>query len=84
MSILILMKYLIQPLSMRCMKEGTNRRNVQFQDFELVVKQNTEIRNQIVDIVSSGDVEKESRSKKLMFIQWANALIGVILRFMFT
>ena len=55
---------------MRCMKVGTNRRKVQFQDFELVVKQNTEIRNRIGDIVPSGEVEKESRSKRLMFIQW--------------
>ena len=60
---------------MRCMKEGTNRRKVQFQYFELVVKQNTEIRNQIGDMVTSGEVEKESRSKRLMFIQWTNALI---------
>jgi hypothetical protein len=56
-SILILMKYYIQPLSMRCMKEGTNRRKVQFQDFELVVKQNTEI-NQIGDTVLQARLKK--------------------------
>ena len=66
------------------MKEGTNRRKVQFQDFELVVKQNTEICNQIGDIVLQARSKKESRSKRLMFIQWTNALIGGILRFMFT
>jgi hypothetical protein len=57
-SILILMKYYIQPLSMRCMKEGTNRRKVQFQDFELVVKQYTEISNQIGDIVLRARLKK--------------------------
>ena len=51
---------------------------------ERLIRQITEIRNQIGDIGTSGEVEKESRSKKLMFYQWANALIGVILRFMFT
>jgi hypothetical protein len=40
------------------MKEGTNRRKVQFQDFELVVKQNTEIRNQIGDIVLQARLKK--------------------------
>ena len=69
---------------MRCMKVSTNRRKVQFQDFELVVKQNTEIRNQIGDIVLQARSKKESRSKRLVFIQWTNALIGGILRFMFT
>ena len=43
---------------MLCMKEGTNRRNVQFQDFELVVKQNTEIHNQIRDIVLQARLKK--------------------------
>ena len=43
---------------MLCMKEGTNRRKVQFQDFELVVKQNTEIRNQIGDIVLQARLKK--------------------------
>ena len=43
---------------MRCMKVGTNRRKVQFQDFELVVKQNTEIRNQIGDIVLQARLKK--------------------------
>ena len=32
------------------MKEGTNRRKIQFQYFELVIKQNTEIRVRIGDI----------------------------------
>jgi hypothetical protein len=40
------------------MKEGTNRRKVQFQDFELVVKQNTEIRNQIADIILQARLKK--------------------------
>jgi len=52
------MKYEIQTLSMLCMKEGTNRRKVQFQEFELVVKQNTEIRNQIGDIVLQAWLKK--------------------------
>jgi hypothetical protein len=43
---------------MSCMKEGTNRRKVQFQDFELVVKQNTEIHNQIGDIVLQARLKK--------------------------
>jgi hypothetical protein len=43
---------------MRCMKEGTNRRKVQFQDFELVVKQYTEISNQIGDIVLRARLKK--------------------------
>ena len=43
---------------MRCMKEGTNRRKVQFEDFELVVKQNTEIRNRIGDIVLQARLKK--------------------------
>jgi hypothetical protein len=37
---------------------GTNRRKVQFQDFELVVKQNTEIRNQIGDTVLQARLKK--------------------------
>jgi hypothetical protein len=40
------------------MKEGTNRRKVQFQDFELVVKQYTEISNQIGDIVLRARLKK--------------------------
>ena len=40
------------------MKKGTNRRKVQFQDFELVVKQNTEIHNQIGDIVLQARLKK--------------------------
>jgi hypothetical protein len=40
------------------MKEGTNGRKVQFQDFELVVKQNTEIRNQIGDIILQARLTK--------------------------
>jgi hypothetical protein len=38
------------------MKEGTNRRKVQFH--ELVVKQNTEIHNQIGDIVLQARLKK--------------------------
>jgi hypothetical protein len=39
------------------MKKSTNRRKVQFQDFELVVKQNTEI-NQIGDTVLQARLKK--------------------------
>jgi hypothetical protein len=48
---------------------------------ERLIKQITEIRNRIRDIVLQARLKK---SKKLMFNQWVSALIGVILRFMFT
>ena len=50
---------------------------------ERLIKQITEIRNRIGDIILQARLN-ESRSKKLMFNQWVSALIRVILRFMFT
>ena len=40
------------------MKEDRNRRKIQFQYFELVIKQNTEIRVRIGDIEISKDQNK--------------------------